>query len=199
MNWRTAIYDLLLGYEADSVEPLQEFYAVWCRGIDVAETARRLQADPASMVPVNATEPAAPLGNIGPDWRLVLIGDSGPWTAVFGDYECTTKETMAALSAEGGAAISVGWHISGGERVKYFVDGEQVTSFNFLAPGMREGADPGALDDLMEGLRFDAGEVESFGESVTSVFVLIGRVTGRQLDRAWLDATHMRAVIPPSS
>ncbi|GLW11551.1 hypothetical protein Misp01_66790 [Microtetraspora sp. NBRC 13810] len=37
MNRRTAVYDLLLGYEADSVKPLQEFHAVWCRGIDVPE------------------------------------------------------------------------------------------------------------------------------------------------------------------
>jgi hypothetical protein len=197
MNRRTEIYDLLLSYYEGTIEPLEEFHAAWYRGIGVTETARRLRVAPETLVHVSTHADPPPLGEVESGSRIVLIGESGDWTAVLGDYECTSTETMAELSRDGGAAISIGWHISGGERVKYFVNGELETSFNFLMPDLAEGGDPGALRNYMEGLRFDAGEVESVGESITSAFIMIGRVTGKQLDMEWLDATHMRAVIPP--
>jgi hypothetical protein len=71
-----------------------------------------------------------------------------------------------------------------------------VTWFNPFAVDLADRTTLGVLLDHMEGLRFD--DADSYEETVNSAFVLIGRVTGRQLDRDWLDATHTRAVIPPA-
>lgn len=51
----------------------------------------------------------------------------------------------------------------------------------------------------MEGLRFQLDEDDPIvEESLTSAFVLAGRITGQEIDRTWLDSPHTRFVIPRS-
>jgi hypothetical protein len=49
----------------------------------------------------------------------------------------------------------------------------------------------------MNGLRFDLDENGgAIEESISSAFVLAGRVTGEEIHAAWLDSPHERFVIP---
>ena len=67
-----------------------------------------------------------------------------------------------------------------------------------LGAGSQGGADPHALDTLMEGLAFQLDNPDDYGiedpvtieVSVTSALRLAGRITGREIDAKWLGAVH---------
>ncbi|WP_306870875.1 hypothetical protein [Streptosporangium brasiliense] len=74
-----------------------------------------------------------------------------------------------------------------------------ITSLTVTYPALRDRADPHALDPYLEGLRFELGsgrEGTSIEESISSALTLIGRITGREIDREWLDGTHTLYVMP---
>ncbi|WP_176955784.1 hypothetical protein [Sinosporangium album] len=105
-------------------------------------------------------------------------------------------QSWVELTRNGGSLLYLGWplyEIRGVDDLEYVVNGETVTTLMVGDPAERDGTDPHALDEYMDGLDF-AGD--SASAEVTSALRLIGRITGRELDRAWLDERHMRFTIP---
>ncbi|MFF4417363.1 DUF6461 domain-containing protein [Streptosporangium sp. NPDC001559] len=201
MESRTELYDLLFSYVRlydDEQTPFQEFAAVWCEGIGVEETAKRLGADLESAEEhdlVSATDDI----EIAEGYGVILAGLAGTWTLVVQvvGFDCVLDDALIRLSRDGSRALSLGWDIDGNEEIGYAVNGDVVTRLSVTCPELRSGADPTALDPLMEGLKFQLDEDNPVvEESVNSAFALAGRVTGRKIDRAWLDAPHTRFLIP---
>ncbi len=203
MESRTELYDLLFSYVRsydDEETPFQEFAAVWCEDIGVEETARRLGADLESAEECDLVSVADGLEITEGD-GVILAGLAGTWTLVIQvtGFDCVLDDALIRLSRDGGRALSLGWDINGNEEIGYAIDGDVVTRLSVTCPELRSGTDPAALDPLMEGLRFQLDEDDPVvEESVNSAFVLVGRITGREIDRAWLDAPHTRFVIPRS-
>ncbi|GAA3720217.1 hypothetical protein GCM10022224_102700 [Nonomuraea antimicrobica] len=198
---RDRLYELLCSY--DEVEdPLPAFYAVWCQGLAEQEVARRLGADLGSATAARFADCAGIALNIHDD-RAFLAGKAGRWIAVIGDRVCASDTALRSISSGGAKAISMGWEIGGPGVLVYASDGEVITQFKIANPLVRSGEDPGALDSYMTGLRFGLnddrggalGPVE-VAESITSALVLIGRVTGVEISRRWLNAGHTLYVIP---
>ncbi|MGV9778023.1 DUF6461 domain-containing protein [Streptosporangium sp. NPDC003464] len=114
-------------------------------------------------------------------------------------FDCSTMEGLSALSRDSGRALSVSWAINGDGTLDYATDGQMITSLTVIYPALRDGADPHALDPSLEGLRFELGsgrEGASIEESISSALTLIGRITGREIEREWLDGTHALYVMP---
>lgn len=111
--------------------------------------------------------------------------------------DVTSEPALSALSRTGGRALSMGWHVNGAHRITYAVDGLVVSS----APMEKI---PAPLEQHMEGLsmpgvNWDEDDEDgdfSTEEMIDTALVLVGRVTGRELDKEWLDAIHTRYVIP---
>ncbi|MFD8527598.1 DUF6461 domain-containing protein [Streptosporangium canum] len=193
------LYDLLHSYArfyGDEDDPLAEFCAAWCEGIGVEEAARRLGADLDSRTDCDLRNIADAAGG-----NVILVGPCGSWTLVFqiGGFDCARLQGLSALSRDSGRALSVSWNINGDETLSYAIDGQMITRFTVTYPALRDGADPHALDPYMEGLRFELGsgrEGPSNEEVISSALTLIGRITGREIDREWLDGTHALYVMP---
>ncbi|GAA2420672.1 hypothetical protein GCM10010404_93770 [Nonomuraea africana] len=192
------LYHLLRSYD-DSDQSLSEFNAVWCEGLSTTEVARRLHADVATARP-------AMFRNWGPgsdgsgEWDSgILVGSSGTWIVVFGDHRCVSDTALTALSRGGGRAVAIRWN--GAELLKYAVDGEMKVTINIVATQYRTGSDPTLLDRHMGGLRFDIGGPDNADpvdprESFTSALVVIGRITGQEINKEWLDEPHVGYIVP---
>ncbi|NAS23017.1 hypothetical protein GT755_15110 [Herbidospora sp. NEAU-GS84] len=169
------------------------FYAVWVEGTPVEEAVALLKGDPASGVPDRFE------GCWGwvdeDDEGALLAGPIGDWTLLIGDWRPTEEDALVTLTRGGGRAFAVSWNEDGTSFLKYAAGGQVVTAFDLFSPAERHGADPAALDPFMDGLRFDIDDAEP-AESFTSALTVIGRVTGRRLDREWLDAPHTTYSIP---
>ncbi|MEV6032856.1 DUF6461 domain-containing protein [Nonomuraea sp. NPDC052116] len=198
---REHLYELLCSYD-EAEDPLPAFYAVWCQGPEEKEVARRLGADLGSATAARFADCAGIAMNVYGD-RAFLAGRAGTWIAVIGDRVCASDAALRVISSGGAKAISMGWGTSGPGVLTYASDGEIITQFKITNPRVCSGADPGALDSYMTGLRFALnddqegalGPVE-VAESITSSLVLIGRVTGVEISRRWLNASHTLYVIP---
>ncbi len=203
MSPRTDLYDLLFSYVRsydDEVMPFAEFTAVWCEGIGAEELASRLGTDPESAAERTLTSVVDDLEMNEGD-GLLLVGPAGAWTLVIQvvGYDCALEENLCLLSRDGGRALSISWDIGGDTDLVYAIGGEIATKFSITDPELRSGRTPGALDPLMEGLRFQLDEDDPVvEESLTSAFALAGRITGQEIDRTWLDSPHTRFVIPRS-
>ncbi|WP_433356210.1 hypothetical protein ACQP25_19350 [Microtetraspora malaysiensis] len=100
------------------------------------------------------------------------------------------------MTRDGGRLLYLGWplyELEGVEDLEYVVNGEVVTTLVVGDPDERDGSDPNALDDFLDGLDFEG---DTAAAEVTSALRLIGRVTGRELDEEWLNGRHTRYVIP---
>ncbi|MFF4779487.1 DUF6461 domain-containing protein [Microtetraspora fusca] len=203
MSSRTRLYELLYSYVEqydDAVNTFEEFAALWCEGRDPQEVAALLGADLTSVHEAALADVAEIPGLHYLD-GVILAGRAGAWTLTIqktGPY-LVDDETLMRLSQGGRRALSVSWNIGGNEDLSYAVDGCLIVRFSFAFPDIegRTGQDVTALDPLMEGLRFGLGEDDYSGEEcISSAFTLAGRVTGQEIDAAWLDASHEQFVIP---
>ncbi|MEU7988263.1 hypothetical protein AB0B56_25640 [Streptosporangium canum] len=201
--WRspTRLYDLLGSYWSPVAAGLG-FAAVWCEGVSIEETARRLRADLSSATPCTLRGIGHGFdGDARPGDRagIILVGEAGTWTLAVQvqEMDVTSEPALSALSRSGGRALSMGWHVNGAHRITYAVDGLVVSS----APMEKI---PAPLEQHMEGLsmpgvNWDEDDEDgdfSTEEMIDTALVLAGRVTGRELDKKWLDAIHTRYVIP---
>ncbi|TDD49831.1 hypothetical protein E1286_13240 [Nonomuraea terrae] len=198
MTSPTYLYDLICSYgDVEDLLPIPAFCAVWCEGLSPQEVAGRLNADLSSAFRGSFRDNTGITMYGGYDARVILVGRTGDWTLLIGDEECVSNTSMAVLSAKGGRAIGMNWGMSGAGSVKYSVDSRMMTQFAITDPESRSGWEPGCLDSYAARLRFRLGENWRHGddaaessESITSALVLIGRVTGREIDAAWLEAEH---------
>ncbi|GAA3069646.1 DUF6461 domain-containing protein [Streptosporangium carneum] len=201
MTGRDHIYDLLCSYD-EAEDPLPAFYAVWCQGLDKQEVARRLGADLGSATAATFADCAGITMHAYGD-RAIFVGKAGAWIAVIGDRLCASDAALKSISGDGVKVIGMGWSPGGPGSLTYAIDGVIVTQFKITNPNVRLGVVPDALDSYMTGLRFhlgddqigDEGPVE-VAESITSALTLIGRVTGVEINKRWLDAAHTLYVIP---
>ncbi|MFD8527193.1 DUF6461 domain-containing protein [Streptosporangium canum] len=200
MGSGTRLYDLLFSYAErydDEETPFEQFAALWCEGRDPQATAALLGAD------LGSARTRA-LAEVGEDLHVqygdgvILAGQAGAWTLVIqvAGHDVTHDDNLVSLSGDGHKALSVSWDIGGNEEIGYAVDGEMSVRLSLAFPESRTGADVTALDPLMEGLRFHLDEGgASIEESISSAFVLAGRLTGEEIGPAWLDSPHARFVI----
>ncbi|WP_030907955.1 DUF6461 domain-containing protein [Streptosporangium amethystogenes] len=132
---------------------------------------------------------------------VILAGRAGAWTLILqvAGFAVVLEENLMRLSADGRRALSVSWDIGGNHEIGYAVNGAMKVrlTFTFTFPELRAGTDITALDPFMSGLRFELDENgESIEASISSAFVLAGRVTGEEIRAAWLDSPHECFVIP---
>ncbi|MEU5869713.1 hypothetical protein ABZ815_51725 [Nonomuraea sp. NPDC047529] len=198
MDHDTDLWNRLAAHGIDFETP---FRGVWCEGLTVEQAAHRLGADPDTARPGVIREIVT--GEYrGQEGGVVWIGDYAPgWILAIqlDGNRLWEWDAWARLSGEKRRLLSLGWplhDLDGVEDLQYLVGGELVTSLVVGDPEERDGSDPDALDDYLDGLSF-------FGDTayaeVTSALRLIGRITGREIDDAWLDGTHTRYAIRESS
>ncbi|WP_214324726.1 DUF6461 domain-containing protein [Nonomuraea sediminis] len=201
MNSGTRLYDLLFSYAElydDEETPFERFAALWCEGRDPRATAALLGADLTSARPCTLTQIGEDL-HVQPGDGVILAGPAGGWSLVIQveGHNAVLEDSLMRLSRDGHRALSVSWDIGGNEEIGYAADGELMVRLSFTFPESRTGADVTVLDPVMNGLRFRLDENgESIEESISSAFVLAGRLTGEEINADWLDSRHERFVIP---
>ncbi|GAA1021747.1 hypothetical protein Aple_072900 [Acrocarpospora pleiomorpha] len=187
------LYHLLRSYD-DSDVSMQQFYAVWCEGIAVEEALSILDADPDSGVPDSFGGWGS--GSDGSGGGGLLVGTTGAWLVLIGDYRCTEDEILCALSQPDRPTLAISWDLHGANELKYARAGELITTIDICDTNYRSGSDPAALDPYLHDLRFNIDEhipgepMVDPRESFTSAMIAIGRMVGADLDKDWLDATH---------
>jgi hypothetical protein len=201
MNPDTRLYDLLFSHVEqydDEESPFEQFAALWCEGWDPRSIAALLGADLGSARMCTLAGICDDL-DIQYGDGVILAGRAGAWTLVIQGAGCDVmlEDTLMRISEDGHRALSVSWDIGGNEEIGYAVNGAVAVRLSFVLPEHRTGTDITALDPFMNGLRFQLDEYgESMKESISSAFVLAGRVTGEEIHAAWLDSPHERFVIP---
>ncbi|MEU0478775.1 DUF6461 domain-containing protein [Streptosporangium sp. NPDC006013] len=201
MSSDTRLYDLLLSHVEqydDETSPFEQFAVLWCEGRDPRSIAALLGADLGSARMCTLAGVCDDL-DIQYGDGVILAGQAGAWALILQVAGCDVvlDETLMRLSEDGRRALSVSWDIGGNEEIGYAVNGAVAVRLSFILPEHRTGTDITALDPFMNGLRFDLEENGgSIEESISSAFVLAGRVTGEEIHAAWLDSPHERFVIP---
>ena len=166
-----------------------QFDAPWCwtvvqpltMPVTVAEVARRLGGDPASIEQLagwDYDEPdALHLHQVGP---AVVMCQTGGWEGV-------RDEALRWLS-DGAAVHSSWWSPANGRSfVCYAAFGRVLTRLEFLDDDRPTGEQPTALDEDRASLRDDL--------DYPSQLAFVERRTGIRLDPAWLDQPHATVVI----
>ncbi|GGP04753.1 hypothetical protein LDL08_04600 [Nonomuraea glycinis] len=192
------LWELLVAHDIDYDTPFQ---SIWVEGLDVEEVARRLGADPNSARACDWREIVTGRYTEHGD-GVIWIGPQAPgWVQVIqlDGNDAWQWRSWVELTRDGGRLLYLGWplyELEGVEDLEYVVAGEVVTTLVVGDPEERDGTDPDALDGYLDGLAFKG---DSAAAEVTSALRLIGRVTGRELDEAWLNGPHTRYVIPASA
>ncbi|MEV7010528.1 hypothetical protein [Streptosporangium sp. NPDC051022] len=192
----TRLHDLLEGY---GWGPL--FQMVWIEGGDLERVARLLRADLGSAREcalgdhsVYEWDSPGDLPVAGAVWG----GETGTgWTQVLplAGFLLSALEVQAALTVGGGRLLHLHWNVVDGSRTLIHVVGGEVTTV-VDGWGYTDGSDPAALDRYRLDLDLDLGPDTPWDVGISSMLTLVGRVVGRQVDREWLDAAHLRYLIP---
>ncbi|WP_344885919.1 hypothetical protein [Nonomuraea antimicrobica] len=172
---------------------------MWSEGLSVEEVARQLGADPAGATRVTLAD--LPVGFEGEDMPgdhdgILLIGEFGAWTLTLQIQWADTAEQWAleSLSAGGGRAIGVSWHGGSGYRIFYAQDGEVAADSPMTMI-------PAVLSPFADGLPTEPdwdvpGAYGSpIAQMISTCLVVIGRVTGQEISRQWLEEQHTRYLI----
>ncbi|MFI6787038.1 hypothetical protein ACIBG4_06885 [Nonomuraea sp. NPDC050383] len=190
------LYDLL---ESHWEGLAHNFAAVWSEGLTVEETARRLRVAPETAATV--TLAGLPSGFGGDEMPgdhdgIVLVGQFASWSLAIQVQwlDITNDRELSDLSRDGGRAVGIGWHGDGGHRIYHAVDGQVVDNLpmEVIPPSLAaeaEGLEMPATWDVP----VDQGSPTE--EMITTSLVLIGRVTGQEIDQSWLDTSHTRYLI----
>lgn len=194
------IYDLLFDHGFNDGEDVSAFHALWVWGRGPGEVARLLAGESESAVECDLDDFLRYQAS-SPGEQVMWVAMAGEWVQVLPAAGKALRESvLVELSEMERQALEIYWDTGGNERFAYAVDGAVLTKFSFCFPDFRSGADSGVLDSLMTGLNLrltdpdeDPGErLVEFPESVTSAFVLAGRVTGHLVDAEWLSGVHTR-------
>jgi hypothetical protein len=166
-----------------------QFDAPWCwtvvqpltMPVTVAEVARRLGGDPASIEQLAGWDydetDALHLHQVGP---AVVMCQTGGWEGV-------RDEALRWLS-DGASVHSSWWSPANGRSfVCYAAFGRVLTRLEFLDDDRPAGEQPTALDEDRASLRDDL--------DYPSQLAFVERRTGIRLDPAWLDQPHATVVI----
>ncbi|MFD8563637.1 DUF6461 domain-containing protein [Streptosporangium canum] len=196
MQSRSYLYDLLVstiftgGLDEGDLWMLG-FNALWIKGADLDTLAPAFHLDLATRTPCYLSEILDHHLDDGSRWVAEVNGWIGIVPALFDD-----DASLLSVTQGGRQALSFSMNIHGREYFKYARDGRMIVSFEPNWPDRRFGDDPHALDQLMEGLRFqiaddDVDSVEA-DEGVSSALALIGRITETDIATDWLQTRHSR-------
>ncbi|MFI7058350.1 DUF6461 domain-containing protein [Streptosporangium canum] len=196
MQSRSYLYDLLVstiftgGLDEGDLWMLG-FNALWIKGADLDTLAPAFHLDLATRTPCYLSEILDHHLDDGSRWVAEVNGWIGIVPALFDD-----AASLLSVTQGGRQALSFSMNIHGREYFKYARDGRMIVSFEPNWPDRRFGDDPHALDQLMEGLRFqiaddDVDSVEA-DEGVSSALALIGRITETDIATDWLQTRHSR-------
>lgn len=190
----TYLYDLLASYWPPAED---QFAAVWAEDLSTVEAATRLGADLTTATPCSlrgigrgfsndAERPADADG-------IILVGECRSWTLAVQVQQLDIVEdrVLSALSRDGGRAIGLYWHVNGGHRIVYAMDGIVVASGNMRYI-------PAPLEGHAEGVHMpDTDEDDDFSseEMITTALELAGRVTGERINEDWLYDPQTRYII----
>lgn len=188
----TDLYDLLATRGLDGAAEYPGFHIVWAEGIGGNELARRLGAEPAAAYRCGLDD----MAGLGSGRAGMWAGAADGWVLAF-MFDWFPNDLSWIQEASRGTRL-LNMQCASGHRLDWAVDGVTVVAFNLVWPSERFGADPTALDQLMRDLHFQLDEPgDIFNEdpttvevSVTSALRLAGRLTGREIDAAWLDRAH---------
>jgi hypothetical protein len=187
--------------------PSSELVDHYCRLLDTAQwlevgmswTAIQSLAEPLSMADV-AERLAGPDAEIrmldvreGPLYApAVHIADFGSSIMLLdhvGEVVSWVPGLMDRLS-EGARLWNVGWHVNGGNRLVYAVDGRVLVEVPALDPTAVYGADPHALDHVLHLLPDPFTPL-----SKASAMAIIEMESGASLDLEWLEADQMAIIL----
>jgi hypothetical protein len=137
--------------------------------------------------------------------QALFAGTSGSHVVLLekGGAYVSSPEVLAWLS-DGARVWNVGWHIHGGERLTYAVDGEILASVHELNPRQMTGTAPDSIAEELTPLR-DAASVDlSRASALTEAWVrkttamgIVEQVTDVRLDAAWLARSRTAILIDP--
>ncbi|MEU4510279.1 hypothetical protein AB0G05_12335 [Nonomuraea wenchangensis] len=175
------------------------FAAVWSEGLDVEDTAQLLGADQGSATEVALRDIGVGFGGDqmpGDLDGILLIGAFERWSLTLQPQWLDAVEVPALTALSGnGRVLGVSWHAGGGGyRIHHAAHGRIIER----AP-MDEL--PVSLAEYSEGLelpqRWDipADQGSPREEMISTALAFVGRVTGREIDDAWLAAPHTRHLI----
>jgi hypothetical protein len=164
-------------------ERMDGFCVTAVTGVPLEEVVRRFGGDPATSM--QATFAEAFNGVPGPTSILagevgdgVVVAENNGWQGVSDD--------VVARVARGGRLASYYRNVNAVMAFVHAVDGVVVAFFDPLLDGV-----PAALADAAAGLDFEGERVEP------ACFALLERLTGIQIDRAWLlDESHLVVGVP---
>jgi Family of unknown function (DUF6461) len=169
------------------VESLEAFCFTAVVGLDRDETVRRLDGDPTSGERRTFEEcfwaaDGPQWAQVGPVGTAVLVAENNGWRA---------EESVERLSK--GAQVACFFrNVQAVMHFVYAVDSTVLAEFDPLVESWPAGgADPGAIAVALQGLPFGLFAAEP------SALVLLERLTGVQVEQAWLNAPQPAVILPP--
>ncbi|NRQ34533.1 hypothetical protein HII36_22180 [Nonomuraea sp. NN258] len=168
---------------------------IWVEGDDPEELARRLRVDPGTRVECGFAEAMARYEASLED-EVIWIGSHTPgWTHILWLSSFHTGAEAKALSAGGRRLLTV--YYNGGlfelDDLYLYQDGALVDEIN---PPYADGAPVTVPEYAMyaEGLELEHGMRSQ--QELHLILCMVGRITGRFLDREWFTATRTLYEIP---
>ncbi|MEO3807322.1 hypothetical protein [Nonomuraea sp. B1E8] len=171
------------------------FAGIWVEGDDPEELARRLRVDPGLRVECGFDE-AMTRYEHSLDDEVIWIGTHAPgWTHVLWLSGFHTTAEAKALSAGGRRLITMFYNGGLGEldHLYLYQDGALV---NEIDPPYVDGAPVSVAEYAVhaEGLELELGM--SSMQELHLLLCMVGRITGRFLDRDWFSSTRVLYPIP---
>ncbi|MBB5075986.1 DUF6461 domain-containing protein [Nonomuraea endophytica] len=166
------------------------------RGLDEHEALRRLGAADENIRLIDDGDYTYPEGP-----QIITVRRIGDWTVAIEDcgWRGAQRETLDALSHDGGEAVAVLRHDYAQHHVAYAVDGRLITDINPGFPIHRQGADPDRLNRHLRELGIDPAADDSIDNPIPAALALAGRITGIVVTPQHLRRPVLGAAIPGSS
>ncbi|MFI7536417.1 DUF6461 domain-containing protein [Streptosporangium sp. NPDC049376] len=148
---------------------------VFVRGLDEHEVLRRLGAADEDIRLIEDGDHSCPEGP-----QIVTVRRIGDWTVAVEDcgWRGARRETLVALSRDGGEVVTVHRHDYARHHVAYAVDGRLITDINPGFPIDRWGTDPDRLNHHLRELGIDPTAEDSVDNPIPAALALAGRITG---------------------
>lgn len=157
-------------------------------GVPAAEVVRRFGADPATERSATFAESFNDLTGAA---RIVFDDVDGGVLVAENNGWLGADSALVESASRGGRAASVYWSVNADMSFLYAVDGVLVGGFDpLLVEHPWWGADPESIRERARDLPFGVERPQ------TASVLLVERLTGVRLDRAWIERPHRSVEVP---
>ncbi|MFI6800170.1 DUF6461 domain-containing protein [Streptosporangium canum] len=179
-------------WERDS--QLGDIYTiVFVRRLDEHEVLHRLGAADEDIRLIEDGDHSYPEGP-----QIITVRRIGDWTVAIEDFgwRGARRETLGALSRDGGEAVTVQRHDYAQHHLTYAVDGQLITDINPRFPINRQGTDPDRLNRHLRELGIDPAAGDHIDNPIPAALTLASRITGVMISPQHLRRPILGAAIP---